>query len=129
MKNKFLEDTSRIAASPAKPSSPRDDADDRGERLNGGLTGNGIAKQMQMALIQDAESRQKNIRKTPIDFPTDAVKGGRVRAKAAFEKGEWNNQADDEGEKEGVEVKRRRNGLRHEHKDRHGHRHKHRYRY
>ena len=41
-----------------------------------------------MALMQDAESRQNNIVKTPIDFPHEAVKGGQIKAnKAAFEIG------------------------------------------
>jgi len=50
-------------------------------------TSSGIAKQMQMALMQDAESRQKNIKKTPIDFPHEAAKGGQLKAKRTFEMG------------------------------------------
>ena len=42
---------------------------------------------MQMALLRDADERQKNIRRTPVDIPLEGARRGRIRAKEAFEKG------------------------------------------
>ena len=85
MKSKYLEDTKASSQPRNNNANGSQNGDATASVVVGG---SGIAKQMQMALMQDAESRQKNIKKTEIDFPLDAIgKGGQIKAKANFEKG------------------------------------------
>ena len=56
---------------------------------------------MQMALLQDAESKQKNIKKTPIDFP-DEIRG-HIKAKELFQNGRpFDVRQDEEEEMSGM---------------------------
>ena len=66
----------------------------------------GVAKEMQLALLRDAEEREKNIRRTPVDIPLEGARRGRLRAKEAFEKGIVDREEDQDQEEDGQHDRR-----------------------